>query len=108
METNDALKALSALAQRTRLAIFRHLVGVGPDGAFAGDIAEALGVSPSTLSFHLKELAHAGLVYGEAHGRHVHYRADFSRMRGLVDYLTAHCCDDRPEQCRLPDDTGRC
>ncbi|WP_280561428.1 MULTISPECIES: metalloregulator ArsR/SmtB family transcription factor [unclassified Chromohalobacter] len=108
METNDALSALSALAQRTRLAIFRYLVGVGPDGAFAGDIAEALEVSPSTLSFHLKELSHAGLVHGESHGRHVHYRADFSHMRGLVDYLTAHCCDDQPEQCRLSDDAGRC
>ncbi|WP_106475987.1 ArsR/SmtB family transcription factor [Phytohalomonas tamaricis] len=99
METTQALAALGALAQGTRLAIFRFLIGRGPEGAYAGDIASALDVSPSTLSFHLKELAHAGLVRAEQQGRHVHYRAEFTHMQALIDYLTAHCCGDQPEQC---------
>lgn len=86
------LKALAALAQETRLRIFRLLVEHGPDGLPAGNIAGALGLPAATLSFHVKELANAGLVAARAQGRQVHYSADFAAMRGLVAYLTENCC----------------
>jgi len=92
MDTNSALSALSALAQPHRLALFRHLVALGPDGAFAGELAEHLGIPANTLSFHLKALQHAALVQPEPKGRNIRYRADFVAMRGLVDYLTENCC----------------
>jgi len=99
MDTTTVLTALSALAQASRLAVFRHLVQAGPAGACPGDIAQALGISPSTLSFHLKALAHAGLVEAEQQGRSILYRADFEAMRGLVDYLTENCCAGDPTAC---------
>lgn len=92
METTNALAVLTALGHATRLAIFRLLVEAGPDGRMAGDIAEALGVPPATLSFHLKDLSHAGLVEGETRGRFVCYRANYAAMNGLIDYLTRNCC----------------
>ena len=88
----DALKSLAALAQAQRLRAFRALVVAGPDGLTPGAMAEQLGIAPSALSFHLKELAHAGLVSSEAQGRHLIYRASFSQMNALLGYLTEHCC----------------
>jgi ArsR family transcriptional regulator, arsenate/arsenite/antimonite-responsive transcriptional repressor len=98
MQTRHALAALAALAQASRLAVFRHLVQAGPGGGYPGDIAQALG-SPSTLSFHLKALAQAGLVEAEPQGRSILYRADFAAMRGLVDYLTENCCGGDAAAC---------
>jgi ArsR family transcriptional regulator len=99
MKTDDALAALAALSQRTRLEIFRHLVEAGPDGAQVGAIAEALDVPAPTLSFHLKELSHAELVSGRQEGRFVRYTANFDAMNGLVAYLTENCCRGQPDLC---------
>ena len=88
----DAVKSLAALAQAQRLRAFRALVVAGPDGLTAGALAETLDISPSALSFHLKELAHAGLVSSEAQGRYQVYRANFPQMETLLGYLTEHCC----------------
>jgi len=92
METKDAIASLTALGHATRLAAFRLLVEAGPVGRMAGEIGEALGVPGATLSFHLKELVHAGLVESENQGRYVCYRANFQAMNGLVEYLTHNCC----------------
>ena len=92
----QAVRALSALAQVQRLRAFRALVVAGPEGLTPGAMAEQLGVSPSALSFHLKELAHADLVSVEPQGRHLIYRAHFDRMNGLLAYLTEHCCAGQP------------
>lgn len=91
-----AVKALQALAQAQRLRAFRALVAAGPDGLTPGTMAETLGVAPSGLSFHLKELAHAGLVASEPRGRHLIYRAQFEQMNALLAYLTEHCCQGEP------------
>ncbi|HDS1836801.1 TPA: winged helix-turn-helix transcriptional regulator [Stenotrophomonas maltophilia] len=100
METLNAITALTALGHATRLAAFRLLVEAGPAGRMAGDIAATLQVPPATLSFHLKELVQAGLVESESQGRHVCYRANFSAMTGLIEYLTHNCCAGSPsEQC---------
>ena len=88
----DAVRSLGALAQAQRLRAFRALVVAGPEGMTAGSLAEALEISPSALSFHLKELVHAGLASSEAQGRYQIYRADFMQMDSLLDYLTEHCC----------------
>lgn len=92
MEINAAVTALAALAQHTRLSVYRLLVETGPSGLAAGEIASALQLSPATLSFHLKELAHAGLIQSRQAGRYVIYSTDFQRMTELLSYLTAHCC----------------
>ncbi|CAH0353353.1 MAG: metalloregulator ArsR/SmtB family transcription factor [Pseudomonadota bacterium] len=92
MEEQDVIKSLAALAQEVRLRVFRALVVAGPAGLTPGAIASALGVPPTSLSFHLKELAHAGLVSQERDGRHLIYRASFDQMNALLGYLTAHCC----------------
>ncbi len=89
---SDIVRALAALAQAQRLRAFRALVVAGPDGLTPGAMAEALGTAPSALSFHLKELAHAGLVSSEPRGRNLIYRARFERMDALLAYLTEHCC----------------
>ncbi|GAA6140877.1 metalloregulator ArsR/SmtB family transcription factor [Hydrogenophaga sp. 5NK40-0174] len=89
---DQAIASLAALAQRQRLRAFRALVVAGPQGMTAGEIAAALDLSPSALSFHLKELAHAQLVDVEPQGRNMLYRARFDTMNGLLDYLTEHCC----------------
>lgn len=93
METKTAVKALSALAQDTRLAAFRLLVEAGPGGMAAGAISERLGLPPATASFHLAQLANAGLVSSRPEGRFVIYAADFDRMQALVGFLTDNCCD---------------
>jgi DNA-binding transcriptional ArsR family regulator len=92
METTQVLAALSALAQESRLAVFRLLVEHAPQGLPAGTIAERLSLAPATLSFHLKELAHAGLVVARQDGRFIWYRADLETMNRVVDYLTENCC----------------
>lgn len=92
MKEDQAVSALGALAHPQRLRVFRALVVAGPDGLTPSVMAEQLAVARNTLSFHLKELAHAGLVSAEAQGRNLIYRADFQQMDGLLGYLTEHCC----------------
>ncbi len=92
MKANQAVDALSALAQDHRLAAFRLLVQAGTEGMAAGQIAEALGVPNSSLSFHLAQLAESGLVHQRREGRSLIYTADFTAMGNLVDYLTENCC----------------
>ena len=92
METKDIITALAALAHETRLAIFRLLVETGPDGLPVGKIGERLGLAPATLSFHLKELAHANLVTTRHEGRFIYCSTNFATMNGLVAYLTENCC----------------
>jgi len=92
MEDTEVVKALAALAQPHRLRVFRALVVAGPDGLTPGVIVEQLELPGNTLSFHLKELTHAGLVTQTRDGRHLIYRAAFERMNALLDYLTANCC----------------
>ena len=92
MTPGDVVDALAALAQETRLAIFRLLVEKGPDGLQAGVISERLGVAPSSLSFHLAQLARAGLVTQRRLGRNLFYAANFATMNGLMAYLTENCC----------------
>ncbi len=99
METPDVLRALAALAHDSRLRIFRLLVTHAPDGLVAGVVAERLGIPPATLSFHLKELSHAGLVAGQQQGRHVRYRAETGVLRSLVGFLTDDCCGGDPARC---------
>ena len=103
LDETSAVKALAALAQAQRLRAFRALVVAGPDGLTPGVMAEQLGVAPSALSFHLKELAHSGLVSSEARGRNLIYRADFTRMNALLGYLTEHCCEGGA--CEIASDT---
>ncbi|MDH4115238.1 MAG: metalloregulator ArsR/SmtB family transcription factor [Burkholderiaceae bacterium] len=92
MKTNDAVAALAALAQETRLAVFRLLVEQGAAGMAAGEIAECVGIAPAALSFHLKGLAHARLVKSRQDGRYVFYAADFASMNRLLAFLTENCC----------------
>ena len=92
METSRVVEALSALAQDTRLAVYRLLVECGPQGLAAGAIGEKLDLPPPTLSFHLAHLARAGLLRSRQEGRFVFYSADFENMDRLVAYLTENCC----------------
>jgi ArsR family transcriptional regulator, arsenate/arsenite/antimonite-responsive transcriptional repressor len=92
MESNQVVRALAALAQESRLAIFRLLIESGPRGLNAGKIAERLAIAPATLSFHLKELSVAGLLASRQEGRFVIYAANFSVMNDLIGFLTENCC----------------
>ena len=92
MNSKDAVGALSALAQDSRLAVYRLLVKRGPEGYPAGEIAERVGIPGPTLSFHLKALAQAGLVTARKDSRFLYYRAHYERMNALVAYLTENCC----------------
>ncbi len=103
LDEGAAVKALAALAATARLRAFRALVVAGPAGLTPGAMAAQLDVAASALSFHLKELTHAGMVSSEARGRNLIYRADFARMNGLLAYLTEHCCQG--EAC-LPTEAG--
>lgn len=96
LDETAALKALAALAQAQRLRVFRALVVAGPEGLTPGVMAEQLAATPSALSFHLKELAHSGLVSSQARGRNLIYRADMGHMNALLAYLTEHCCQGQP------------
>jgi DNA-binding transcriptional ArsR family regulator len=96
METKTVVTALAALAQDSRLAIFRALVQAGPAGLAAGRISELTGIAPSSLSFHLKELSHAGLASFQQSGRNVIYRAEFEAMNDLLGFLTENCCGGNP------------
>lgn len=96
METKQAITALAALAQDSRLAVFRLLVRVGPEGMAASKIGEELGIAPSSLSFHLKELTHAELVIPRQNGRFVIYAAHFDTMNCLLGFLTDSCCGGNP------------
>lgn len=96
METEDIVIALTALAQSSRLAVFRLLVQGGEEGMPAGKIAEALEIPPSSLSFHLKELSYAGLIKPKQEGRFVIYSANYGRMNAVIGYLTENCCNGKP------------
>jgi len=96
MNEDQAVLALGALAHTQRLRVFRALVVAGLGGLTPSFLAEQLGIARNTLSFHLKELSHAGLVSIEQQGRNLIYRADFSQMNGLLGYLTEHCCQGAP------------
>ena len=100
MELNTAVRQLGALAQETRLDVFRLLVRRGPDGAPAGEIARALGVPHNTMSSHLSILARAGLVAPRREGRSIIYRVDFDGTRALLAFLLEDCCQGRRELCR--------
>lgn len=95
MNEQEAVSSLAALAHAQRLRVFRALVVAGPEGLTPSTLAGQLDVARNALSFHLKELAHAGLVTVEPQGRHLIYRADFARMNGLIGYLAEHCCEGR-------------
>ena len=108
MEETTAIAALAALAQGIRLRVFRTLIGAAPHGMTPGELSATLNIPASTLSFHLKELAHAHLVSQERDGRSLIYRASIEQMSGLMAYLTDHCChgascnvseDRRPTSC---------
>ena len=96
VDTTEVLAALSAIAQESRLAIFRLLVQIGPDGMAATKIAEQLDIAPSSLSFHLKELTHAKLISSRSEGRFIFYCANITVMNGLISYLTENCCGGVP------------
>jgi len=110
MENKAAVAALASLAQDTRLSIFRLLVQAGPEGVPAGYIGEALNVPPATLSFHLKELVHAGMVSSRQQGRFIYYSTDFEQMAALMTFLTQNCCQGMPQECLTVMETalGRC
>ena len=99
MESEDALLALAALAQPTRLDVFRLLVKHEPDGLAAGEIARALAVPQNTMSSHLSILSRAGLVSAQRFGRSIVYRADLTRLQAVVLFMLRDCCDGRPEIC---------
>jgi len=99
MDSVSAVQALSALAQETRLAVFRLLVQAGHDGLVVGQIVEALGIPAATLSFHLKTLTQGGLVRSQQEGRFVRYVAHFEAMHGLIGYLSENCCGGDAAAC---------
>jgi ArsR family transcriptional regulator len=106
MEEQNVVKSLAALAQPVRLQVFRALVVAGPAGLTPGTLVEALGVPATSLSFHLKELAHAGLISQERSGRNLIYRAAFDQMNDLIAYLTENCCQG--EACLVESAQAEC
>ena len=102
MQSTQAVRALTALAQLTRLEVFRLLVKAGPAGLPVGQIGEKLDVPGPTLSFHLKELVHADLIEARQEGRFIFYSACFDRMNDLLQFLTDNCCGGDPGACSLP------
>ena len=92
MDTRTAVALLAALAQDSRLAIYRLLVEAGPTGLAVGEIGAGLSIAPATLSFHLKELLHAGLIGARQDGRYIYYSANYARMNALIGYLSRNCC----------------
>lgn len=108
MEEQDVIRSLAALAQATRLQVFRALVVAGPDGLTPSALADTAQVAPATLSFHLKELVHAALVTQERQGRNLIYRAAFDRMNEVLAYLTANCCAGQPCEVQAGEPPGTC
>jgi ArsR family transcriptional regulator len=108
MESNIAIKRLSALAQESRLAVFRLLIKAGPAGIPAGEIARTLAITPNTLSAQLTILANAGLVTGRRDGRSIIYVASYDSMGELLVYLMEDCCQGRPEICAPVTKTAVC
>lgn len=106
MTEQDAVRALAALAQQSRLQIFRQLVVAGAAGMTPTRLSEALGVPATALSFHLKELTHANLITQERDGRNLIYRAAFATMNALLGFMTANCCQG--EACEVPADAAAC
>jgi ArsR family transcriptional regulator, arsenate/arsenite/antimonite-responsive transcriptional repressor len=102
MKPAQVVKALSALAQPTRLALYRLLVARGPDGIAAGQVAGKLKVPPATLSFHFKTLSHAGLIESKQEGRFIYYAANFTAMNDMLAYLTENCCGGDQAACAVP------
>ena len=107
MDTRTAIAALGALAQESRLAIFRLLVEAGPTGLAVGEIGASLHISPATLSFHLKELSHVGLIASRQDGRYIYYSANYQQMNKLLGYLTDNCCAADGTDCCVPATPGR-
>lgn len=101
MKLKQALIALGALAQETRLAAFRHLIVAGPKGVSAGAIAATLKIAAPTLSFHLKELERAGLITQRRQSRSIIYAANYPAMRGLLSFLMEDCCASNPDICKI-------
>ena len=95
MESNTAVEALAALAQDSRLQVYRLLVQAGPEGLAASELAERLGIPANTLSFHLKTLSHADLVLARQEGRYIYYSANYEQMNALLGFLTENCCGGR-------------
>jgi DNA-binding transcriptional ArsR family regulator len=106
MESKDVVSMLSALAHEQRLALYRLLVVAGPQGLTPGVMAERQQLPAATLSFHLKEMSHAGLVSAERQGRHLIYRAQFDRMQAVMAYLFENCCGGQP--CPAPVSPSAC
>lgn len=106
MNEADVVRALGALAQQSRLQIFRALVVAGAGGMTPTQLAEALGLASTGLSFHLKELSHAGLISQERQGRNLVYRAAFANMNAVLAYLTRNCCEG--QACELVDGSAAC
>ena len=100
MKSAQVVKALSGLAQPTRLALYRLLVARGPEGMAAGQVAEKLKVSPATLSFHFRTLSHAGLIESRQKGRFIYYAANFAAMNDMLAFLTDNCCGGNPDACK--------
>ena len=107
MNRSQALTGFAALSQETRLGIVRLLVRAGPQGVPAGAVAEAVGVSASNVSFHLKELERSGLIAARREARSIIYSADYDTLRGLIGFLMNDCCGGRPEIC-APVPAGPC
>jgi ArsR family transcriptional regulator len=101
MNVKAAVTALTALAQESRLKVFRLLVRAGEDGRVAGEIASQLGIPAATLTFHLKELRHAGLIESNREGRSIRYSLRVAGMRDLLMYLSRDCCGGHPDLCGL-------
>ena len=95
MESNGAVEALAALAQNSRLQVYRLLVQAGPEGVAASELAERLGIPATTLSFHLKTLSHADLVSARQEGRFIYYSANYEQMSSVLGFLTENCCGGR-------------
>ena len=106
MNEDQAVSALGALAHAQRLRVFRALVVAGPEGLTPSVLADQLDVARNSLSFHLKELAHAGLVTIEQQGRNLIYRADFAQMNSLLGYMTEHCCQG--SACEVTESAAAC
>jgi ArsR family transcriptional regulator, arsenate/arsenite/antimonite-responsive transcriptional repressor len=108
METKAAVTVLAALAQPSRLGVFRLLVVAAPEGIAAGDLASELSIPPATMTFHLKELLHAGLVESRREGRSIRYSLCVSQVRALLEFLMEDCCQGRAELCGTAMPTSCC